>query len=227
MAHEPEEMIKQQMLETRAALADKLETLEQQVVGTVHSATSAVTDTVACVKEAVQQTVESARESVHGTVEAVKGSLDVAHHVREHPWLMMAGSVAVGYAGAIVLHRVSPTVGAAREEVPTLSTLGTRSRAQEEDGQPMHEPSPPHVLPHHGVLGDLGQKLEPEINRLKALVLGTALGIARDMISNSAPPALGAELANIIDSATVKLGGQPIQGPLLHRDGAERPVARW
>ena len=72
MAHEPEEMIKQQMLETRAALADKLETLEQQVVGTVHSATSAVTDTVACVKEAVQQTVESARESVHGTVEAVE-----------------------------------------------------------------------------------------------------------------------------------------------------------
>ena len=53
MDHEPEEVIKQQMLETRASLTDKLETLEQQVAGTVHSAKAAVTDTVDSVKEAV------------------------------------------------------------------------------------------------------------------------------------------------------------------------------
>ena len=39
MDNEAEEVIKHQMHETRASLAEKLETLEQQVTGTVHSAT--------------------------------------------------------------------------------------------------------------------------------------------------------------------------------------------
>jgi hypothetical protein len=37
----------------------------------------------------------------------------------------------------------------------------------------------------------------------------------RDVIARSTPPQLGSELAEIIDSATVKLGGQPIQGSVL------------
>src|SRR5712692_2803337 len=129
MDHEPEEVIKQQMLETRASLAEKLETLEQQVVGKVHCATSAVTDTVDSVKEAVQQTVELAKTSVHDTVDAVKDTFDVARHVREHPWLMVGGSVSVGFAAGCLLDRAGaairdrlPTGG-----VPTLSTLAPRS----------------------------------------------------------------------------------------------------
>jgi hypothetical protein len=41
------------------------------------------------------------------------------------------------------------------------------------------------------------------------------LGVARDMIAGAAPPQLGSQLAEIIDSATVKLGGQPIHGRVL------------
>src|SRR5947209_5600271 len=128
MDNEPEEVIKHQMLETRASLAEKLETLEQQVVGTVQSATTAVTDTVESVKDAVQETVEMARASVHHTVEAVKDTFDLSLQVRRHPWFMMAGSVALGYAGGCLLnragHRPSTTAG------PTLSTLAERSEVK-------------------------------------------------------------------------------------------------
>src|SRR5581483_4976543 len=97
MGNEPEEVIKHQMLETLASLAEKLETLEQQVVGTVHNATSAVTDTVETVKDAVQQTVQMAKDSVTNTVEAVKDTFDLSRQVDDHPWLMFGGSVAAGF----------------------------------------------------------------------------------------------------------------------------------
>lgn len=230
MANEPEEVIKHQMLETRASLAEKLETLEQQVVGTVQSATSAVTDTVQSVKDAVQETVEMAKTSVYDTVEAVKDSFDIARHVRERPWTMMAGSVAVGFAGGYLLNRAGPV--AHRPYAggsPTLSSLAARAEPQRNGGtgqSPREEPpAAPAVssFAHKSGLADLGQKFESEIHKLKGLALGTMLGAVRDMIASSAPPQLGPQLAEIIDSATVKLGGQPIRGSVLnmfHQDAA-------
>jgi len=227
MDNEPEEVIKQQMLETRASLAEKLETLEQQVVGTVQSATTAVTDTVESVKDAVQETVEMAKTSVYDTVEAVKDTFDLSRHVREHPWLMVGGSVAVGFAGGCLLSRADSAAngtdnGAYAGGVPSLSSLGARSvpGRDGEAGQPRGEEAPPAMAAsasaRQSPLGDLGQKFETEINKLKGLAVGTMLGAVRDLIASSAPPQLGPQLAEIIDSATVKLGGQPIRGPVLN-----------
>jgi len=224
MDHEPEEVIKQQMLETRASLTEKLETLEQQVVGTVHSATTAVTDTVESVKGAVQQTVELAKASVHDTVEAVKDTFDLSRQVREHPWAMVGGSVTVGFAAGCLLSRATAST---RERlpnggVPTLSTLTPRFEAERDGGarhrmaEQTRSTSADAGGAHQGVLGDLGQRFDTEIHKLKGLALGTILGVVRDMITNSAPPQVGSELAEIIDSATVKLGGQPIHGPVLN-----------
>jgi ElaB/YqjD/DUF883 family membrane-anchored ribosome-binding protein len=222
MDNEPEEVIKHQMLETRASLTEKLETLEQQVVGTVQTATSAVTDTVQSVKEAVQETVEMAKTSVYDTVEAVKDSFDVARHVRERPWTMMAGSVAVGFVGGYLMNRAGST---ANRKYPagalSLSSLAARSEPQRNGGasQPRSdEPSPARAdsgLAPKSLLTDLGQTFDSEIHKLKGLALGAMLGTVRDVIASSAPPQLGPQLAEIIDSATVKLGGQPIQGPVL------------
>jgi phosphate uptake regulator len=69
------EVIRLQMEETRASLSEKLETLEQQVVGTVQDARAAVTDTVETVKEAV-----------HETVETVKDTFDIGAQMQRHPW---------------------------------------------------------------------------------------------------------------------------------------------
>jgi ElaB/YqjD/DUF883 family membrane-anchored ribosome-binding protein len=215
MDNEPEEVIKHQMLETRASLGEKLEMLEQQVVGTVQSATNAVSGTVESVREAVQETVELAKESVHSTVEAVKDTFDLSLHVRRHPWFMMAGSVAVGYLGGCLLNR--PDKRALPAAAPTLSTLAERSEVERDGGLRHGERAASSVTTtQQNWFGELGQKFESEINRLKGLALGTMLGAVRDIVASSAPPQIGPQLADIIDSATAKLGGQPINGPVLH-----------
>jgi len=75
------------------------------------------------------------------------------------------------------------------------------------------------------VLSELGETFKTEITKLKGLALGTMLGVVRDMVTSSAPPQLGPELAEVIDSLTVKLGGKPIEGPVLSmfQDGFTRP----
>jgi hypothetical protein len=56
---------------------------------------------------------------------------------------------------------------------------------------------------------------DSEIHKLKALALSTMLGAVRDVITSSAPPQIAPQLGEIIDTATVKLGGEPIRGPVL------------
>src|SRR5262245_55877302 len=97
MADEQPKVIRHQMEETRASLTEKLETLEHQVVGTVQGATSAVTETVENVKEAVAETVETVKGTVRETVETVKETFDLSRQVDRHPWLMVGGSVALGF----------------------------------------------------------------------------------------------------------------------------------
>lgn len=234
MDNEPEEVIKHQMLETRASMAEKLETLEQQVVGTVHSATSAVTDTVESVKDAVQQTVQLAKASVHDTVEAVKDSLDLSRHVREHPWVMVGSSMTVGFAAGCLLAgsgRERPSAGDVSR--PSAFTPRFRPQRDGELGPRVVEEARPesngHGVAPQGLFGDLGQKFETEIHKLKGLALGTLLGAVRDVITSSAPPQLSSQLAEVIDSVTVKLGGQPIHGSVLNMfepDSAERQESR-
>ncbi len=62
--------IRQEMDDTRAALADKLDELGHQVTDTVSSVTH--------------------------TVDAVKHAFDVAERVRERPWIAVAGAAAIG-----------------------------------------------------------------------------------------------------------------------------------
>jgi ElaB/YqjD/DUF883 family membrane-anchored ribosome-binding protein len=228
MDNEPEEVIKHQMLETRASLAEKLETLEQQVVGTVQSATNAVADTVESVKEAVQETVEMAKSSVQGTVEAVKETFDISGHVQSHPWVMFGGSVALGYACGCLLRRARHSAERRHlEAAPNLSTLAAYPRSERDGGFAASQAAPSRAAaatfsaPHSWFDG-LGNTFNSELTKLKGLALGTALGVVRDMVISSAPPQLAPELAEVIDGFTVKLGGKPIQGPVLNmfQDGS-------
>jgi ElaB/YqjD/DUF883 family membrane-anchored ribosome-binding protein len=231
MDNEPEEVIKHQMLETRASLAEKLETLEQQVVGTVQSATHAVADTVESVKDAVQETVEMARSSVHETVEAVKETFDLSRQVRAHPWAMFGGSVALGYVSGCLLERTrSVSGGHYLQAAPSLSTLGTPWKS-ERDGGPGHRESTASREPaasstaQQGLLGEFGDTFKTELTKLKGLAIGTLFGVVRDMVTRSAPPQLAPDLAEVINHLTVKLGGKPIEGPVLDtfRGGNAQP----
>src|SRR5262249_14774012 len=161
----------------------------QQVVGTVQNATAAVTDTVETVKDAVQGSVQVARESVQNTVEAVKDTFDVSLQVQRHPWLMMAGSVALGYAGGCLLNRTESRPQP--RALASLSTLAERSAPERDGGRVSARrevASPVTGSTRRGLFGELGEMFESELSKLKGLALGTMLGAVRDMVASSAPP---------------------------------------
>jgi ElaB/YqjD/DUF883 family membrane-anchored ribosome-binding protein len=122
------EMIRDQMHQTRANLADKLGTLESQVRDTVETATSAVatatetvsntveevkevvsnvtetvTGTVSNVTETVQDVVSNVQETVQETVSSVASALDVPAYVRKAPFASVGCSFAVGLIGGYLL----------------------------------------------------------------------------------------------------------------------------
>jgi len=99
------EMIRQQMEMQRAALAAKLETLENKIVETVEGAREAVAETVQTVKEGVRDSVSTVKETVQNSVESVKETFDLRLQVERHPWAMIGGAVAVGFAAGYLLNR--------------------------------------------------------------------------------------------------------------------------
>jgi ElaB/YqjD/DUF883 family membrane-anchored ribosome-binding protein len=122
-------MIEREMESTRESLVEKVAALENQVVGTVKSATSAVQETVESVKEAVTGTASSVREAVSGTVETVRETVseafDIRGHIRNHPWLSVGCATMAGIAlGAIFRERMSPAHWPVRGRQPFRAARG-------------------------------------------------------------------------------------------------------
>jgi len=211
MANEPEvndpEVIRQQMEQTRTALTEKLETLENQVVETVQETTSAVSETVESVKEAVQETVCTVKESVSDAVDTVKHTFDLPLQVERHPWVMFGGSVAVGYLAGTLL----PSMGPRRIDWDAMS------QPPEPQGfRPVEEPARPNGRSSQpSWLGSVTQTFGGEIDKLKGLAIGTLLGVARDFLVQSVPEHLGDQVKELMDNFTTKLGGERIEGPIL------------
>jgi ElaB/YqjD/DUF883 family membrane-anchored ribosome-binding protein len=214
------EVIKQQMEERRSSLADKLDALETQVSESVQEVTSAVST----VKEAVQDTVDTVKGSVQDTVEAVKETFDLSRQMENHPWIMMGGAFALGFLGGRLVSSSSPRISSPgqnfvsdaadwRNQGSTPGFPGGYS-AQQAAGQ--QSPNGHH---RSSWFQSLGNMLAPELDKLKGMALGTALGLVRDTIKQSAPPQLGAQLAEVIDSLTTKLGGQPSRDNLVGKSG--------
>jgi ElaB/YqjD/DUF883 family membrane-anchored ribosome-binding protein len=234
------EVILEQMEGTRASLAQKLETLENQVVGTIQDATSTVAETVQQVKEAVTGTVETVKETVEGTVETVKGTvegtvetvketLDLRRQAQNHPWLMFGGSFAVGFVAGRLLRPASPhwawsysgsyipeRMSAAPQPSyePGQRPMG-RVDTQAEERGPERVASRPEPERRPGLMEKLSNLLAPEMSKLKGLAIGATLGVVRDLITQSAPPELGTQLADIVNDMTTHLGGEVIRGPIL------------
>lgn len=241
MENDPE-MIRQQMDQTRSALTEKLERLEQQVVGTVQGATSAVNETVGNVREAVHETVGSVRdtvhetvrsvtESVHGTMESVKDAFDLERQVQARPWAMMAGAVGLGFVGGYLLRRTEgypsdymtermSLAGHWRESEDQQRELGNGRLEGAEERRAVDE-SERAGRERTGILRHVGETFEKEISQLKGLAIGAMLGIVRDMAADAMPETIGPQVQDVINSVTQKLGGQPLRGRLLPaKDGA-------
>jgi hypothetical protein len=226
MDHEAE-VIKHQMEETRTSLAEKLETLEHQVVGTVQQTTAVVSNTVEAVKETVESvkgavgdTVEKAKESVHDTVESLQESLNIPRQVERHPWGMFTGSVALGLlAGYLLPTGQRRSYRYAHRAPGGDGYLSRRSNLNEEfrhetsagygAGAAEVAPSKPSALNKlSGVLGN-------EMGKLKELAIGTALGLVRDLVVDRLPESMRPDLTNMVNEITENLGGKVLPSPVL------------
>jgi len=199
------EVIHQQMEETRTALQDKLETLEQQVTQTVQHATETVSETVDTVKEAVQDTVDS-----------VKESLDLRYQVERHPWAMFFGAALAGCAAARLLNRpaaptaAQPTAAFHNGHAPVAGGLAAAMPA----------------LPGRSLWNIVADEYHEELDKVKGLAVATVGGIVREMLVASAPPPMAEEIKDIVDSVTVKLGGHSLTGPILNLEPHLQPLER-
>lgn len=193
----PEEL-REQMQETRAALTDKLETLEDRVVGTMEAA-----------QTTVQETVEAVKETVQDTVATVKRTFDLKYQVGQRPWLMIGASVLAGYA-----------VGRRWRAGHSAAALNGQGEDASRLPQFRNHREPPSPSPAEHLRPTLPSKLlsqfEEELGKLQSVVIGAGMGMLRNWLKDVAP-ALAPKLDEVMDSATRKLGGEPDSDPLLSR----------
>jgi len=220
------EVIRQQMEESRASLQDKLEVLEQQVLNTVQDANQTVEtvkETVEAVKDTVQETVASVKDSVQESVASVKETFNFERHMQEHPWVMLAGAAAVGFIGERLLQRLAVPPHRPMMQQPTAYyASSTASPASAGYRQPRPEtrtengsPRQP-ATPAPSFLSKIAAHYSDEINKLKSLAISAVGGAARDYITQAVGPSLAGRVKEVVDGLTVKMGGKPLQEPVLH-----------
>ena len=195
LAEQKTEEMRDEIDITRSGLADKLDALENRVMGTVQSA---------------QETVEDSIQIAKDTVASVKRTFDIKHHVEQHPWAIVGGCFVAGLAlGAWFQtgRRPSRTRDglAARGTVfSTSSVLSARQRDTGRSASPLSpEPSPPSGP---GLLG----LFHDEIAKVKGMAIGYFMGLARDAIKDAAPQ-WATQIDDMMNSVTAKLGGEPAQ----------------
>jgi ElaB/YqjD/DUF883 family membrane-anchored ribosome-binding protein len=210
MDHESE-VIKQQMEQTRASLAEKLDTLEEHLASTVRNTTEAVAETVEAVKGAVEGTVNTVTESVETVKETVAETFDFNRQMQERPWLMMGGGVVVGFLGARLLE--SGLTEMSRQSARMPAPAGAMPAPQGQgNGRSL------------GLSSDtwsrLGEAFAPALHRLQELALGVGVSTVGRMVLENVPESLRGEVEKVINEVTTAVGGQQVPD-YLHQNPAQ------
>ncbi len=168
--------------ETRSAMADKLEALENRVMGTVQSA-----------QETVQDSIQSAKD----TVASVKRTFDINHQVQERPWTIVGGCFLAGLAAGYLIPGGPPRSSKPPHAPAAAGTNGTAASA------PRLQAEPPS---HAGAF----EPFKEEIDMAKGMAIGFVMSLVRDSIKESLPQ-LAPKIDAMMNGLTTKLGGEPIQ----------------
>jgi ElaB/YqjD/DUF883 family membrane-anchored ribosome-binding protein len=242
------EETRQDIEDKRASMSEKLELLEERVRDTLEETRSAVEGIVENVKEtvdetvdAVKETVEGARSTVDNLVENVKGtmddtatmvkkSFDLYYQVDQRPWLMIGGSVLVGYLlgswmprGSSyqrgyserdysdddnVLYTAPVKNGASFDDLEESVDTYKYRDASNKYRAPMQSVSHKQSRPWSNLLGPV----QEEWDALKGVALRTLMGTLRTMVRQHMPT-VAPKLEQAINSASAKLGAEPIDFP--------------
>jgi ElaB/YqjD/DUF883 family membrane-anchored ribosome-binding protein len=214
-------VIRQEINETRQSLTEKLETLENQAMGTVQKAHDTVQDTINTVKSSVTETVDTVKSTVAGTVDSVKRTFDIDHQVQERPFVCAGLTFAAGaIAGAIIKgarhHPVHTNGGFHASFAESQRSLSSISAHEPQPYNNLVPESAASFSSDHERKRDLNHGLfSPELEKVKELALGTVMGVVRDLAKDSLPSAYGPHIDEVMNSATIKLGGLPL-ADILH-----------
>jgi ElaB/YqjD/DUF883 family membrane-anchored ribosome-binding protein len=196
------EVIRDQMKETSASLADKLEALENKVLGTVNNATDTVASAVDGAKEVVASVTEGAKsvvEKVSETVHSVKEALNVSHYVEQYPWISLGVSVAAGFAAAQLLP------GGSHRGASSASSGNYYSQPASTSSAPRHEE-------RNGIGGALKDIWSRVAGTVEELAVGTLMSGLKGLVSQGLPKEWQGELTRVLDETTTRLGGKVMQG---------------
>jgi DNA-binding protein YbaB len=211
MDAEPE-VIRQDIEQTRSSLTEKLETLEDQVLGTVRSAT-----------ESVEETIENVTETVQETVETVQRTFDVEYQMQQRPWLLIGGSVAAGVAVGVLANSLRARSGRGENRSSYVPSYG---RSTGNGGSAFRSPQPEYTAPPRqegpSFIQSLLGRFDKEIGMVKEMAIGYAAGVLRDVVKE-ALPAVKERVQEVMDSATKKMGGKPVDGPVFQEQPRHDP----
>jgi len=238
MENEPE-VIRDQMQDTRTALTEKLEALEQTVaktventtrpvVETVQSVTDATKETVGAVKNTVQQIAETVSGSVEKTVETVKDTFDLSRQVEQHPWAMMLGSMAAGYVVGRLLPPLSDARGTSTDAMTSRMSQAAEhpAREREHNGRHRRRSTEKKEEPAgKSWLGGLLDTYHDEVKALEGLGVAAVVGVARDLLTQNLKGEVGERLGEWMNGLTQKLGAQPLSEPVLAGGEKEETTA--
>jgi ElaB/YqjD/DUF883 family membrane-anchored ribosome-binding protein len=194
------EVIRDEMEQTRASLAEKLGALETQVRETVSDATDAVSSTVDGVKNVVS--------SVSETVESVTETFNLSKHVERHPWLSMGAAVATGFVIAQVISRSSEAAPAPAAPVAGPSPAAPQPRAAEAPSNGKQESEVWKSI--ESMLPDMSGVMGTMVSSLGGLAVGSLMGVIRELAAQGLPREWTGDVTKLIDQVTTQLGGKPL-----------------
>jgi ElaB/YqjD/DUF883 family membrane-anchored ribosome-binding protein len=193
------EVIRQQMGDTRAALTEKLQSLECRV----------------------EQTVEEVKETVDDTIGAVKQTFDLPFQVERHPWAMVGGAAALGFVlGEALSLAARKSRHSSLERGWSNDEFLVQERAKEEKAkiEGNGHTNVAAIVPkteRPSLLQRISTEFGDEIDKIKGMAIGAGFGLIREGLTRSCSPEMRSQVENVIDSITVKLGGEPMHGPIL------------
>jgi ElaB/YqjD/DUF883 family membrane-anchored ribosome-binding protein len=214
------EMMRHQMRVRRAALAEKLETLERKIVDTVRDARDGVREAIRDTREAVVETVQTVKDSVHSSVDSVKETLNVPRQVDRNPWTMFGGAVAVGFVAGCLLdrapaNRISAQPSGSSPSTPSPGASVTGLTGNGRRAMPTAAAAP--ASPEESWVNQLARTFAPEIQRLKGMAIGVVAGVARDMVKESVPETMRQQVGEMMDNIATKMGGATVQSDVLEQ----------
>lgn len=216
------DQIEREMGQTRDSITEKVAALENQVLGTIQTATSTVSETVQAVKEAVTTAPTAVRESVKQAVGAVKesvASFSVSECIRDNPMAALGTSALGGFLLGYLLPGDErnlfrrPIMAQGHDAPAPYGHTGTAD--EERQAVPHRVVSAPSREPERpGFFGQMWERVGREIGQLAEQALSTAIASLKESISTKVPQVVDTAVGRVSERVvgtpdeTCRVGGR-------------------